>query len=113
VRADFDGDGHEDAALLQCSSTEHRFVVVLDRAPDPLCIELSRWKREGKDNRVRLGVYLQRLPAGAIDLPNWDTGEVDTTIILAHDAVEFVTFGKAADAYFWSDGRFQEMVTMD
>jgi len=113
VRADFDGDGLEDAAMLQCSSTEHRFVVVLDRKPEPLCIELSRWKREERDARVRIGIYLQRLPAGTIDLPNWDTGEVDTTMVLAHDAVEFVTFEKAAEAYFWSDGRFQELVTMD
>jgi hypothetical protein len=114
VIGDFDGDRRWDAALLQRSASEFRSVVVLDRTPSPEVVELSRTTlaaAELEDGQVWW--FLMRVAPGSIPVPNWETGAVDTTIELGHDALEMVYFEKAAVMHYYVDGRFLEIATAD
>ena len=113
VIGDFDGDRRWDVALLQRSKKEYRFVVVFDRDPVPEVVELARRPLSAEASHEKLWWFLVRIPPGEIDVPNWETGSVDTTIDLGNDAIEVVYFEKSAVMHYYVDGRFLEITTAD
>ena len=113
VLADFDGDGRMDVAVLQHSKNEIRFVVTLDRNPIPEVLELERWPHSVTERPEPLQQFLTRTAAGPIDIPNWDTGERDTTLQLAHGGVAIGVWEKASDLYYFTNGHFHSVTTSD
>jgi hypothetical protein len=113
VIADLDGDGHPDVAVLQRSAGERRFAVVLDREPTPQVVELERWPDSPESRHAPLQEFLMRADAGPIELPNWDTGDPDTTIQVPHGGVEYVIWEKASELYYYENGKFKSVTTSD
>ena len=113
VIGDFDGDRRWDAALLQRSAAESRFVVVFDREPSPQVVELSRGATTPAATAGNRWSFLVRVPPGEIPIPDWETGSLDTTIELANDAIESVNLGKGAVMHYYEDGRFLRIITAD
>lgn len=113
VVGDFDGDGAEDAALLQESATESRFVIVLDRSPVAEIVELERWPRTRAEQQFPMQEFLARVPAGPYVIPFYDVAPRETTLHLRNEAVSFIYFEKGAVLYYYENGRFQEIITAD
>ena len=95
VPADYNGDGRVDVALDGHNASDEMVIVILSEGAAYRVIELMRG---GRDPEARpRQQYLELYPAG----PDGNPG------------VDVISEGQGGIAYYWKDGRFQEVVTGD
>jgi hypothetical protein len=95
VVADYNGDGRVDVALDGHNASDEMVFVILSDGAAYRGVELMR---SGRDPEARpRQQYLELYPAG----PDRNPG------------VDIISEGQGGIAYYWKDGRFQEVVTGD
>jgi hypothetical protein len=95
VTADYNGDGRVDVALDGHNASDEMVIIILSEGTAYRVIELMRG---GRDPEARpRQQYLELYPAGSERNPG----------------VDIISEGQGGIAYYWKDGRFQEVVTGD
>jgi hypothetical protein len=109
VLADFDGNGWRDAALYGVSGDSVHLVAVLDDSAAARVDRIESWP-SGFQERGKLDTFLWYVGAGRLSVP-WD--DPDSTVTLSRPGIVLVYFEKAAITHYFSDGRWQSIVTGD
>jgi len=114
VIADFDGDGRDDAALLQRSGSTGRVVVIFDRTDGARVATVRDWSRVTSGDVGKSGFYLSRFPAGPYKVPDFGgSGDTARTVVLEHEGIQISNYGKTATTYWWTGKKFQSVTTAD
>lgn len=110
IRADFDGNGFSDYALLirktEGPEADEIFVILMGHGEGRFATAI-----ESYFGGVARDIYLAYLPAGAILVAPADAAGSAPPLMLENPAVTLNIFGQLTDAFYWDklSGRFMNV----
>jgi hypothetical protein len=111
---DFNGDGRADVAVDGHDTIRAFLLVLLTEGDSVRVISLYQRPLPPVDQRAPRGEFISLVGRGLVEADTIDGDEYHKVRVrLEHDAFEVVYWQKAAELYYWRDGRLVRWVTRD
>ena len=115
VIGDFDGEGEPDVIVEGHDATRSLMLALLAGTDSVRIIAIDeRPLPPGERQRDARWTFLSLVPRGVVRADTLEEGGYDPIpITIDRDGFEVVFYGKAANFYYWRDGRFVQWITSD